>query len=218
MYGNGGSGTLNACRSSSSTTSMNRTSAQRRSPRGRDFGALCVNAARRRPVSGEATRSGGASRPRMLPRPSRSSRSSSRDAPCRSRSGTSRSHERETRSESRVRGPRPAWRATSGCQRRSVCLPAGTGRRFRVLPRRTNNHAGVFRPHGQQAAAAGGLLCRPGPGPGDLCATRKEGVGGGTLGSPTSCREEDSNLRRLSQRVYSPPPLATRESLRDGGL
>ena len=28
------------------------------------------------------------------------------------------------------------------------------------------------------------------------------------------CREEDSNLRRLSQRVYSPPPLATRESLR----
>src|SRR5262245_43021318 len=30
------------------------------------------------------------------------------------------------------------------------------------------------------------------------------------------CREEDSNLRRLSQRVYSPPPLATRESLRAG--
>ena len=27
------------------------------------------------------------------------------------------------------------------------------------------------------------------------------------------CREEDSNLRRLSQRVYSPPPLATREPL-----
>ncbi len=38
---------------------------------------------------------------------------------------------------------------------------------------------------------------------------------GGTVGSPHDlCREEDSNLRRLSQRVYSPPPLATRESLR----
>ena len=33
---------------------------------------------------------------------------------------------------------------------------------------------------------------------------------------PRRCREEDSNLRRLSQRVYSPPPLATRESLRAG--
>jgi hypothetical protein len=32
--------------------------------------------------------------------------------------------------------------------------------------------------------------------------------------SLTRCREEDSNLRRLSQRVYSPPPLAARESLR----
>jgi hypothetical protein len=32
------------------------------------------------------------------------------------------------------------------------------------------------------------------------------------------CRGEDSNLRRLSQRVYSPPPLATREPLRGGPL
>ncbi len=35
-----------------------------------------------------------------------------------------------------------------------------------------------------------------------------------TEGDDVQCREEDSNLRRLSQRVYSPPPLATRESLR----
>ena len=36
--------------------------------------------------------------------------------------------------------------------------------------------------------------------------------------SSRPCRGEDSNLRRLSQRVYSPPPLATREPLRGGQL
>ena len=42
----------------------------------------------------------------------------------------------------------------------------------------------------------------------------KDGARGGIHAvPPRQCRGEDSNLRRLSQRVYSPPPLATRESL-----
>src|SRR3712207_6437828 len=36
-------------------------------------------------------------------------------------------------------------------------------------------------------------------------------------GDPARWEEQDSNLRRHSQRVYSPPPLATRASPRDGG-
>jgi hypothetical protein len=50
-------------------------------------------------------------------------------------------------------------------------------------------------------------------------ACRRRGGSWGNHGLPHErCRGEDSNLRRLSQRVYSPPPLATREPLRERAI
>jgi geranylgeranyl reductase family protein len=69
--------------------------------------------------------------------------------------------------------------------------------------------------------------CEPTPGraTGEKAVAKRERTGifaardplGGSLACGL-CREEDSNLRRLSQRVYSPPPLAARESLRAGAI
>ena len=88
-------GTLQPCRSTSSTTATVPTNAQPRSPRGRATPARCVTTAPRRPASPADTPSGGRSRPVTVSTRSRCCRSSWLAVRSRSRSATSRSPEPE---------------------------------------------------------------------------------------------------------------------------